>query len=604
MNHMKARPVHRRSERSIISIKLTAQAFADLIGARVFPVLEKTPVPTGDGLFKFKLGAHRDTNQIDQYLWDQATGYGVVLDNHTVADDDGKLPEYWKSATLQVKTAKGTHYYYAGRTPASAHEGYDIKSGRGAYVVGPGSLHPSGVTYEQLNDYTPQPCPTPPKEDRKFWGTIPDLSKGERVWEGIRDWALFKYACYLTDYEITQQDFVDKMVAANLLCDPKFSADHDLKKKIEVFLRRFEDKFVDEYNGFQYIDLGKPHPHSTTLFAGKLLPSSYTVLSAQDGVGKSFLSITLGMAVATNNSIISGIPVTTPPEYRGVLYFGERYEEDVPRIQTLAACYDVNLLPDVYPFAKENVPFAFSNGSMKKDKGTPFLLHEPSGQALLRRELQQIKQHQEKPLALLIVDTFTAFCAGVDENSTSVMATLSLFLRSLHADDLVHTILILAHEPKASKIHSEYVGMRGSGTIQQGSKQAGRIIKYEDSKLVLEWSPSELKTTLRKHPDYEKVYFKINPLSEDQAFLTRISKKEAIDLVMDKKAKYPGWVAAFDASYPGRQFTAAEAGAVIGCSPPSARKYLLLMIAEGLIAEHKINKKQTKYSTIPKGVVL
>jgi hypothetical protein len=82
------------------------------------------------------------------------TGAGVL-----VVDTDTPEAEVWAEltlpATFTVSTAKGSHRYYSVPFPtrnssqhsrSALHEGTDVR-GDGGYVIGPGSLHPSGVRY-------------------------------------------------------------------------------------------------------------------------------------------------------------------------------------------------------------------------------------------------------------------------------------------------------------------------------------------------------------------------------------------------------------------------------------------------------------------------
>jgi putative DNA primase/helicase len=75
---------------------------------------------------------------------DGEDGARLLLD---LAGRYGALP-----VTLQVKTCKGAHFYFAlpdgcGRVPSSKGDGLDIRAD-GGYAIAPPSIHPSGARYE------------------------------------------------------------------------------------------------------------------------------------------------------------------------------------------------------------------------------------------------------------------------------------------------------------------------------------------------------------------------------------------------------------------------------------------------------------------------
>ena len=83
----------------------------------------------------------------------------VVVDlDRADADIPGELPE-----TYTVRTARGLHLYYElpeGAIVRTRHlDGWDIQ-GEGAFVVGPGSIHRTGVKYEPVDPEAPM-APAP-----------------------------------------------------------------------------------------------------------------------------------------------------------------------------------------------------------------------------------------------------------------------------------------------------------------------------------------------------------------------------------------------------------------------------------------------------------
>lgn len=132
----------------------------------VFPVKtnEKTPL--------FKGGFHKASNDWGTvkswFMQYPNCGWGLfpdpsgllVLDcdvKNGASPDNLDLPE-----TLTVKTAGGWHFYFKkpadiaeiGNTNASLPKGWDIRCSKG-YVILPPSIHPSGVSYEWVDENQP-----------------------------------------------------------------------------------------------------------------------------------------------------------------------------------------------------------------------------------------------------------------------------------------------------------------------------------------------------------------------------------------------------------------------------------------------------------------
>ena len=87
---------------------------------------------------------------------------GILTSNCTVVDADCQdvidyIEEYFPPSPLIAKTAKGRHYFYAAgdvERISAKRDGKEVFSIRGPgtcnYVVGAGSIHPSGSRYEWI----------------------------------------------------------------------------------------------------------------------------------------------------------------------------------------------------------------------------------------------------------------------------------------------------------------------------------------------------------------------------------------------------------------------------------------------------------------------
>ena len=135
--------------------KELAHAWAQKYGHRVFPIYDKTPVK--DTNWK---SATTDVNIWEEDQWLASSGYGIVCENLTVVDIDkheslNVLPVV--EDTLVIRTRRGCHLYFQGTHPSITSKigfkpGIDIKTGTGAYVVGPGTERFDGYIHTVIND--------------------------------------------------------------------------------------------------------------------------------------------------------------------------------------------------------------------------------------------------------------------------------------------------------------------------------------------------------------------------------------------------------------------------------------------------------------------
>ena len=147
-----------------MTIKSTALAFAAEHDVVVFPTdSDKRPVLTGGtnhsgtpARLAWKGLTAAQAADLPYWGNDDCVGYGVRLENVVVVDIDQPnrraeaLAELGLTGctTFEVDTPRpGTHLYYRGEQRCKNFDGGEIKTGRGAYVVGPGSGHANGGTY-------------------------------------------------------------------------------------------------------------------------------------------------------------------------------------------------------------------------------------------------------------------------------------------------------------------------------------------------------------------------------------------------------------------------------------------------------------------------
>jgi hypothetical protein len=171
-----------------------------------------------------------------------ATGYGIATGKRSglaVLDVDTEegLEEAKRRGlppTLTVKTRRGYHFYL--RIPANRElrsqvlaPGLELKA-EGAYVVGPGSAHPSGERYTVTRDLPLGAAPqwVLERPTRNFLSegqgnpsTITAVLDGPRILEGERDTTLTRIAGKLHDGLRTVEEIGATLMAINeARCDP------------------------------------------------------------------------------------------------------------------------------------------------------------------------------------------------------------------------------------------------------------------------------------------------------------------------------------------------------------------------------------------------
>ena len=112
--------------------------------------------------------------------WDRATGYGIALGGFVGIDfNDSKVTKVHRELldqvqTTTVKTPRGLHLYLRGELESGGfslkdHRGrerFSIRTGPGAYLVGPGSRRTDGGTYRLVSGKCPPADSTDPGPGR------------------------------------------------------------------------------------------------------------------------------------------------------------------------------------------------------------------------------------------------------------------------------------------------------------------------------------------------------------------------------------------------------------------------------------------------------
>lgn len=237
-------------------------------------------------------------------------GVGGGPSNLTIIDVDKGIPNYqalrnWMDArglpdTLIVKSGRtgfGAHLYYSG---AVATTPYDIDGvvgelrGLGAYVVGPGSIHPDGNKYEIINDVPVAPLPESMVQmaaaKKKSMADFKP-GKGELIPEGNR-WAhLQQKAGFFKNAGLDENGIYDalKNFCVNN-CENGANYPDEKIKQLAEWAGSDECEGVEQHG---LVTIGTPDPE-----ADENLPNLALTAIEGDYVGDLALAITNGTFIA------------------------------------------------------------------------------------------------------------------------------------------------------------------------------------------------------------------------------------------------------------------------------------------------------------------
>jgi len=229
--------------------------------ARGIPVIPVLPRSKKAVLKNWQNRATTDTGQIEK--WSQeypdynvaavATIGGIWVLDCDVPD----LPTTIESETSQafpqtfsVRSNKGLHFYFKQTTASqSLKKNIQLKDLKGnvlcdvkvhnGYVVGPGSIHPSGKPYGVVNDIEIIEAPDflvawiKQRHEHAEADEQQHGANAEKVTEGARNTSLFKQACKLNQSGVSQSNALISLVAINQSqCDPPLE-ETEVEKTIE-----------------------------------------------------------------------------------------------------------------------------------------------------------------------------------------------------------------------------------------------------------------------------------------------------------------------------------------------------------------------------------
>lgn len=149
--------------------------------------------------------------------------YAVATEGLAVIDCDSKEAEqefregFDPPQTFTVKTARGFHFYYLGEMPArnGVRTKLDVKSGPGSYVVGPGSIHATGVIYAVWEDEPMANLPDTIREITALPNDAAPITGNGSIPVGMRNSTLTKIAGFLNAKNVPADAMLDGLIALN-----------------------------------------------------------------------------------------------------------------------------------------------------------------------------------------------------------------------------------------------------------------------------------------------------------------------------------------------------------------------------------------------------
>ena len=164
--------------------------------------------------------------------------YGVATEGLAVIDCDSKealrafRSRYRPPPTFTVKTARGFHFYYRGEMPArnGAQSKLDVKSGPGCYVVGPSSIHASGVNYALWDDELIADLPQNIADITERGDDPNETSGGGPIPVGMRNSTLTRFAGYMHAKGVPQSALLETLKALNRTMSEKPLPDREVSQ--------------------------------------------------------------------------------------------------------------------------------------------------------------------------------------------------------------------------------------------------------------------------------------------------------------------------------------------------------------------------------------
>ncbi|WP_299192468.1 bifunctional DNA primase/polymerase [uncultured Erythrobacter sp.] len=235
--------------------------------------------------------------------------YAVATEGLVVIDCDSReaiasfRSRYRPPRTLTVKTARGLHFYFDGEMPSrnGAQHKLDVKSGKGAYVVGPGSRHVNGAIYAVWEDRPIAALPVNIASITKRVREHEEETGGAPIPKGMRNSTLTQFAGYLHSKGVPQQAALAALKTLNQDMSDEPLPDREVRK-ITRSVSRYPAKAFPQMIPFSEI----PEEQLEFLWYPYICLGTLGLLDGDPGDGKSQFTAWLCSRVSRGQTLPNG----------------------------------------------------------------------------------------------------------------------------------------------------------------------------------------------------------------------------------------------------------------------------------------------------------
>ena len=315
--------------------------------------------------------------------------YGVATEGLAVIDCDSReaVAEFRRTynppPTFTVKTARGFHFYFRGEMPTriGARAKLDVKSGKGSYVVGPGSIHASGAIYAQWEEVPVADLPDNIASITEHRDDAPEAGDGGPIPVGMRNSTMTQFAGYLHGKGVPQAAVLETLKTLNRTMSEKPLPEGEVRR-IARSVSRYPVKTMPRIIPFSEI----PEERLEFLWYSYICLGTLGLLDGDPGDGKSQFCVWLCARLSRGDKLPNG----------------ERLEP--------ANCFLFNF---------EDLPGAVIKKRLEANGADLSRVFIQSRQFQLTAEMVEWMDGEiaEKQPRLVILDPIQAFMSGVDGNS-------------------------------------------------------------------------------------------------------------------------------------------------------------------------------------------
>jgi hypothetical protein len=429
-------------------------------GWYIFPLGVKSKVTDAALAPHSHKSASNDIEQIRAW-WTASPHANIGIDlgrsNLTVLDFDKGLPpaELGLQDAFQVRTSRGTHVYFAGKTDQSkmvlnGETIGDIKSA-GGYILSPHSVHPDGPVYTVASAANITPILEGLIERLRPIREKVDASlTGARIPHGQHDDTLFRIGCKLRQLGLEEEGIYSHLVEvcekrcenygsdykemcrakAQQACKYPAGVDGTLIMSAQAPVAATQIADVTDWRSmFRSVDEMDDGP--IDMIIEGVLQEGTCFIGANPGDGKTLVGLAFAKAISTGQPLF-GLPEFSVKEPRTVIYLIPESRDRAFRKR----CEAFQLPKDKMKFMARTI-----SCGVCLELSDPYLLEAV---------------RQTKPVIFL--DTASRFMKSTDENAAAQNRMLVNDVISLLAAGAV-AVVIVHHATKAAKQNQERMSL-------------------------------------------------------------------------------------------------------------------------------------------------